>query len=345
VLLWVALVATVAAPVVLNAVNLYRLSVDRLGLTGPAALALPVTLDCAALVALIVRLRALREGDSAPGASVAVVVFAGLSAWLAAVEGWVVGGVVGAVALGVLPIVAVTMLDLAVASVRRADLRAAGLLPGRAPVYSGLRWALAPASTARAWRHGVLWENPDRHACLTATHPNPLIRITHLPPTGPAGTTQDPPGDTATHPAGEVTATADVGAPATHPGRVALPSTTTAQDPARDASGPTLDPVPDTRHPDGRDTRRAGAGPVEEAWTGTKRDLVRSLIRVGYLDRVGIVAECQRRGVDVSAREVTRVIREATAPRRAKATAARDATATTARTAVVTDFHAHRSAR
>jgi hypothetical protein len=160
---------TVTAPVVLNAVNLYRLSVERLGLTGPAALALPVTLDAAALVALIVRLRALRDGDSAPGASLAVLAFAGISAWLAAIEGHTVGGTVGAVALGVLPIVAVVMLDLAVASIRRADHRAAGLLPGRAPVYSGLRWVLAPISTAKAWRHGVLWENADRLACLAAT--------------------------------------------------------------------------------------------------------------------------------------------------------------------------------
>lgn len=170
-LLWLALVATTTAPVAINAVNLYRLSTDRLGLTGAAALALPVTLDGAALVALTIRMRALREGDGAPGASAAVLAFAGLSAWLAAVEGNAVGGVVGAVALGALPVVAVVMLELATASVHRKDLRAAGLLPSRPPMFSPLRWLLAPTSTFRAWRHGVLWERSDRDECLAATTP------------------------------------------------------------------------------------------------------------------------------------------------------------------------------
>ncbi len=268
-LLWTALVLTVAAPVVLNAVNLYRLSVDRLGLTGPAALALPVTLDGAALVALIVRLQALRDGDSAPGASVAVVGFAGLSAWLAGVEGWTVGGTVGALALGVLPIVAVVMLDLAVGSIRRADLRAAGLLPGRAPVYSGLRWILAPRSTAAAWRHGVLWENPDRLACLAATTDLPPIVIRQHDP------------HEAEQPA------------------VSAPEIEAPAQPALAA---------------GRDALPELAGQAAPA-VGTKRDLVRSLIEVGVLDRAGIVAECARHGVTVSDREVTRLLAEHRDPR------------------------------
>jgi hypothetical protein len=107
-----------------------------------------------------------------------VLAFAGVSAWLAAIEGHTVGGAVGALALGILPIVAVVMLDLAVASIRRADLRAAGLLPGRAPVYSALGWVLAAASTAKAWHHWALWENPDG-SCLAAT--TPPDRLTGTP--------------------------------------------------------------------------------------------------------------------------------------------------------------------
>jgi hypothetical protein len=137
------------------------------------------------LVALIVRLpgpapRRLRHRRVPGGPRPAVLAFAGIKAWLAAIEGHTVGGPVGAVALGVLPIVAVVMLDLAVASIRRTDLRAAGLLPGRAPVYSGLRWVLAPVSTAKAWRHGVLREDADRLACLAATIPSERIAQTPI---------------------------------------------------------------------------------------------------------------------------------------------------------------------
>lgn len=286
-LLWVALIATVASPVALNAVNLYRLSVDRLGLSGAAALALPVTLDGAALVALIIRLRGIRDGDSAPGASLAVAGFAGLSAYLAGVEGHAVGGPIGALALGVLPIVAVVMLDLAVSSIRRDDLRAAGLLPGRAPVYSGLRWVLAPRSTATAWRHGVLWENPDRRACLTAT-------------------------STATGNATATRATRATGTGTAPP---------TATGPAPDMSPPVVAAGPVPGAGAARQPQVPGAPEAAPAsWAGSKRDLVRSLTAVGVLDRAGIVAECARHGVAVSGREVTRLLAEHRNPQPAAVT-------------------------
>jgi hypothetical protein len=330
-LLWLALVVTVTAPVVLNAVNLYRLSVDRLGLTGPAALALPVTLDAAALVALIVRLRALRDGDSAPGASLAVLAFAGISAWLAATEGHTVGGAVGALALGVLPIVAVVMLDLAVASIRRADLRAAGLLPGRAPVYSGLRWVLAPASTAKAWRHGVLWEDPDRMACLAATIPPDRVHGTPLgpPPAPPSGA-----GGTGTRPDG-IDGGEDVEVHqlrpedvADAPGRMPRPLLGRSADPGVGIGLPgRVTDHPPMDHPAGSGGEvavgsapsRAATGdtapPARPGWQGTKRDLIRSLIASGIRDRADIVTACTARGVDVSAREVSRLLTTTTQPR------------------------------
>jgi len=176
-LLWVALLLTVAAPVAINATSLYRLSVERLGLHGPTGLALPITLDAAALLALVIRLRALRDGDAATGARLAVALFAGLSAVLAGIEGHAVGGIIGAVALGALPIVAVVMLSLTTSALRREDLRAAGLVPPRPPYFASLRWVLSPASTFRAWRHGILWEIPDRSMCLALTDPRAVTIV------------------------------------------------------------------------------------------------------------------------------------------------------------------------
>jgi len=54
---------------------------------------------------------------------------------------------------------------------------------------------------------------------------------------------------------------------------------------------------------------------VPPSWTGSKRDLIRSVVALGVLDRAGIVTECARHGVPVSHREVTRLLAEQRAAR------------------------------
>ncbi len=275
--LWAALLLTVAAPVAINATSLYRLSVERLGLDGPVGLALPVTLDGAALVALVIRLRALRDGDAAAGASVAVALFGGLSAALAAIEGQAVGGLVGAIALGSLPIVAVVMLSLTTGALRREDLRAAGLIPPRPPYFSSLRWVLAPTTTFRAWRHGILWELSERSACLAATDAQ-RVSVVSLGPATSGGTYSG--------------------------GRSEL---TREGEPTVD--GQDDEPLSAVGGIDGRE-RSAGPAANGHGWVGTKRGLVRDLVAAGYRERAGIVAECARLGVEVSVREVGRILAE-----------------------------------
>lgn len=287
-LLWIALLLTVAAPVAINATSLYRLSVERLGLHGPVGFALPVTLDAAALVALVIRLRALRDGDAAAGASAAVTLFAGLSAVLAGIEGHAVGGAVGAVALGALPIVAVVMLSLTTSALRREDLRAAGLVSPRPPYFASLRWVLSPASTFRAWRHGILWEIPDRSMCLALTDPRAVTIVDVLDITHDDRVLSD----VRRSPGRDVTPMSATSHPMdlhTSDLQAAVTQTETVTDTPEKPNPSTPPHVP-------------------SEWSGTKRGLVRDLVAAGYHDRVDIITECARLGVDVSIREVNRIL-------------------------------------
>ena len=154
----VPLLVVVAAPIALSFRTLTLYSRDQLGMSGGWEYLLPVSLDMAAVLCIVLAFRAVASGESPGLARYLVWIFAGGSALLAWREGLVVGGDAPYV-LPVLPIIAAVMLDVVLRHALRGRLRDLGAIEAPLPRFRFVRWLVAPLETLRAWaasiRHGM----------------------------------------------------------------------------------------------------------------------------------------------------------------------------------------------
>jgi hypothetical protein len=197
-----------------------------IGITGPAAWGVPVTLDGVSLVAALVALRAELAGEASGLYRLTLFVFTAASAAANYWHGRASGGTAAAVYLGGMSIAVAVVFALALRQIRHEDRRRAGAVTSRLPKFSPAHWARYPALTWRAWSlavrdgHTTARDALTAAAARTAAHPD----ATTTPPARPAAAL--PPSATAastgpSHPDGPDVA-ADV-APS-HP-RVSQPGT------------------------------------------------------------------------------------------------------------------------
>ena len=139
-----------------------------IGITGPAAWGVPVTLDGVSLVAALVALRAELAGEASGLYRVTLFVFTGASAAANYWHGRAAGGTAAALYLGGMSIAVAVVFALALRQIRHEDRRRAGAVTGRLPKFSAAHWARYPRLTWRAWSLAVRDGHPTARDALTA---------------------------------------------------------------------------------------------------------------------------------------------------------------------------------
>lgn len=126
-----------------------------IGITGPAAWGVPVTLDGVSLVAALVALRAELVGEASGLYRMTLFAFTGASAAANYWHGRQVGGEQAALYLGGMSVAVAVVFALALREIRHEDRRKAGTVAGRLPRFSVAHWARYPGLTWRAWSLAV----------------------------------------------------------------------------------------------------------------------------------------------------------------------------------------------
>jgi hypothetical protein len=126
-----------------------------IGVTGPAAWGVPVTLDGVSLVAALVALRAELAGEASGVYRATLFAFTGASAAANYWHGRHVGGEEAALYLGGMSVAVAVVFALALRQIRHEDRRRAGTVTGRLPRFSVAHWARYPRLTWRAWSLAV----------------------------------------------------------------------------------------------------------------------------------------------------------------------------------------------
>jgi hypothetical protein len=127
-----------------------------IGIHGPAAYGVPVTLDGVGLVSALMALRSELAGESSAMPRAALYVFTGS----AAVANWWQGrhadGTPAALYYGGLSLAVACLFALVLRQLRAEDRRRAALVADRLPKFSGPLWARYPRLAWRAWSLAVL---------------------------------------------------------------------------------------------------------------------------------------------------------------------------------------------
>jgi Protein of unknown function (DUF2637) len=142
-----------------------------IGITGPAAWGVPVTLDGVSLVAAFLALRAELAGEASGIYRVTLFAFTGASAaanWWHAER---VNSPYAAFYFGAMSIAVAWMFALALRQIRREDRRRAGRVTDRLPQFSAAHWARFPGLTWRAWSLAVKDGHTTAREALAAARP------------------------------------------------------------------------------------------------------------------------------------------------------------------------------
>lgn len=139
-----------------------------IGIAGPWAWGVPVTLDGVSLVAALVALRAELAGESSGLYRVTLFAFTAASSVANWWHGYRVGGTQSALYLGGMSLAVAWVFSLALRQIRTEDRRRAGRVTERLPRFSGAHWARYPALTFRAWSLAVRDGHPTARAALDA---------------------------------------------------------------------------------------------------------------------------------------------------------------------------------
>jgi len=174
---WVLLLIVAAPPVISSARNLYELGHRQLALPGAWALLVPLSVDAAALLCVVLTLRAVHAGQSAGMARVLVIAFAAMSSWLGYQEAALIGTSAARVFYPVMPVAAAVLLDMVIRHRRRDALERLGALEPALPRFRALRWCVAPGETRRAWAAGVRHGITDPAACLAFVREVDTLRV------------------------------------------------------------------------------------------------------------------------------------------------------------------------
>jgi Protein of unknown function (DUF2637) len=126
-----------------------------IGITGPAAWGVPVTLDGVSLVAALVALRAELAGEASGLYRVTLFAFTAASAAANYWHGRQTGGQQAALYLGGMSVAVAVVFALALRQIRHEDRRKAGTVTARLPKFSLAHWARYPRLTWRAWSLAV----------------------------------------------------------------------------------------------------------------------------------------------------------------------------------------------
>jgi hypothetical protein len=126
-----------------------------IGITGPAAWGVPVTLDGVSLVAALVALRAELTGEASGIYRATLFAFTAASAAANYWHGRQTGGQEAALYLGGMSVAVAVVFALALRQIRHEDRRRAGTVTARLPRFSVAHWARYPRLTWRAWSLAV----------------------------------------------------------------------------------------------------------------------------------------------------------------------------------------------
>ena len=153
-----------------------------IGIHGPAAWGVPVTLDGVSLVAALIALRAELAGESSGIYRLTLFGFTGASAAANYWHGRVAGSAEAALYLGSMSVAVAWVFSLALRQIRREDRRQAGRLTGHLPKFSAAHWLRFPGLTYRAWSLAVRDGHSTARAALEAAAELP--KLPEVPPNG-----------------------------------------------------------------------------------------------------------------------------------------------------------------
>jgi hypothetical protein len=161
-----------------------------IGIHGPAAWGVPVTLDGVSLVAALVALRAELAGEASGIYRATLFAFTGASA----AANWWHGrhdqgaAIEAALYLGGMSLAVAWVFALALRQIRREDRRRAGRVTDRLPKFSGAHWFRYPGLTWRAWslavRDGHTSSRTALDAALALALDPPADELPEVPPNG-----------------------------------------------------------------------------------------------------------------------------------------------------------------
>jgi len=306
-LMWLSLLVVALPPVGSSARNLYALGHEQLALPGRWALLVPLSVDAAALLCVVLTLRALYAAQSAGLARLLVAVFAAFSAWLGYQEAATIGTTAAVVFYPAMPVAAALLLDMVLRHRRRDVLDDLGALEPPLPRYRALRWLIAPRETWRAWSVGVRHGITDPAVCLAFVRETAALRVLSgvdaVRYAHHASGSHDP-----------FTARAWLAARGCVVDQAALDAASDGLPPAPRAAAPATPPA-------GLPVVAIPSGP--DLGSMTKRDAIRSAFHaLGSRDPGRAVTWLADRGVTVERREAQRVAREDTRRRTRPALAA-----------------------
>jgi hypothetical protein len=139
-----------------------------IGIHGPSAWGVPVTLDGVSLVAALVALRAELAGEASGIYRATLFAFTAASAAANWWHGRLAGGTEAALYLGGMSLAVAWVFALALRQIRREDRRKAGRVTERLPKFSAAHWARYPGLTWRAWSLAVRDGHTSSRAALDA---------------------------------------------------------------------------------------------------------------------------------------------------------------------------------
>src|SRR6266702_3772739 len=139
-----------------------------IGIRGPAAWGVPVTLDGVSLIAALVALRAELAGEASGIYRVTLFGFTAASAAANYWHGKQAGGTEAALYLGGMSLAVAWVFALVLRQIRHEDRRRAGRVTGRLPRFSAAHWGRYPGLTWRAWSLAVRDGHGTARAALDA---------------------------------------------------------------------------------------------------------------------------------------------------------------------------------
>jgi Protein of unknown function (DUF2637) len=159
-----------------------------IGIHGPAAWGVPVTLDGVSLVAALIALRAELAGESSGIYRLTLFGFTGASAAANYWHGRMAGSPEAALYLGSMSVAVAWVFSLALRQIRREDRRQAGRVTGHLPKFSAAHWARFPGLTYLAWSLAIRDGHSEARAALDAARVERDAReAAELPEVPPSG--------------------------------------------------------------------------------------------------------------------------------------------------------------
>jgi hypothetical protein len=153
-----------------------------IGIHGPAAWGVPITLDGVSLVAALIALRAELASESSGIYRVTLFGFTGASAAANYWHGSQAGGTEAALYLGGMSLAVTWVFSLVLRQIRQEDRRKAGRVTERLPRFSAAHWARYPALTARAWSLAVRDGHDTARTALDAATGKPAATAADAEP-------------------------------------------------------------------------------------------------------------------------------------------------------------------